>query len=122
MVDAATAARLRTGLEQDRVRLEAEMAELAKNERDSLSDASGENVYRDHMGDQGSATFEREMDLTLEENERDLLDDVRLALARMDADTYGICTRCGAEIPVARLEAVPTADLCITCKAAEESR
>lgn len=122
MLDAKTAAGLRAQLEEEGKRLEALVAEVDKNERDSLSDASGENVYRDHMGDQGSATFEREMDMTLEENERDLLDEVHDALARMDAGTYGTCTKCGCEIPSARLEAVPTADMCITCKESEESR
>ncbi len=79
-------------------------------------------VYRDHMADQGTATFERELDMTFEENERDLLDAVRAALARMDAGTYGTCERCGVEIPAGRLEAVPTASLCITCKESEETR
>ncbi len=103
-------------------RLEADIAALDREERTSQSEASGENAYRDHMADQGTATFEREMDMTFEENDRDALDGVRAALARMDAGTYGVCTRCGAEIPVARLEAVPAASLCIQCKEAEESR
>ena len=67
-------------------------------------------------------TFEREMDMTFEENERLELADVRDALARLDAGTYGTCARCSADIPSARLEAMPTATLCITCKEAEESR
>jgi len=122
MVDQATQARLRAQLEEDLVRLEADIAALDHEERSSQSEASGENAYRDHMADQGSATFEREMDMTFEENDRDALDRVRDAIARMDAGTYGICTRCGAEIPTARLEAVPAASLCIQCKEAEESR
>ena len=74
------------------------------------------------MADQGSATLSREMEMTFEENERELLDEVRAALARMEAGTYGTCARCGVEIPAARLQAVPTASLCILCKEAEESR
>ena len=93
-----------------------------RQDREALSEASGENNYRDHMADQGSATFERELDMTLEENVRDALGEVRAALARIDDGTYGTCERCGAEIPAERLEAVPTASLCITCKEAEESR
>ncbi len=62
------------------------------------------------------------MDMTFEENDRDALDRVRDAIARLDAGTYGVCTRCGAEIPAARLEAVPAASLCIQCKEAEETR
>jgi DnaK suppressor protein len=122
MIDEPTMSQLRARLEEDLSRLEADIAELSKKERDSLSEASGENAYRDHMADQGSATFEREMDMSFEESEREALDDVRAAIARIEAGTYGVCSRCGAEIPHGRLEAMPTASLCITCKEAEESR
>jgi len=122
MLDEKTISALKSRLEEDLARVEADIAELDRHDRESQSEASGENVYRDHMADQGSATFEREMDMTFEENERDLLGDVRNALARIDAGTYGTCDRCRAEIPVARLDAVPTASLCITCKEAEETR
>jgi len=122
MLEDKTVSALKLRLEEELRRLEADVAELDRHERDTQSEASGENVYRDHMADQGSATFERELDMTFEENERDLLADVRAALARIDAATYGKCERCGAEIPSARLEAVPTASLCITCKEAEEIR
>jgi len=122
MLDDKTVSALRLALQEDLTRIEADVAELDRHERESQSEASGENVYRDHMADQGSATFERELDMTFEENERDLLGEVKAALARMDAGTYGTCARCGSEIPAARLEAVPTASLCIKCKEAEESR
>jgi DnaK suppressor protein len=121
-MDAKTLSKLKAVLEDERARLEAEVAEIDSEERDTLSEASGENAYRDHMADQGSATFERELDMTLEENVRELLKDVRGALARIEAGTYGRCERCSAQIPVERMEAVPTASLCITCKSADETR
>lgn len=121
MIDKDARAVLIARLEADLRRLEDDIAEFNANQRDSLSEASGENAYRDHMADQGSATFERELDMTFEENERDTLDQVRAALARVKAGTYGTCSRCGADIPAARLNAMPTATLCITCKEAEES-
>jgi DnaK suppressor protein len=122
MIDKTTRAELVARLEADLARIEADIAELALHARESQSEASGENVYRDHMADQGSATFERELDMTFEENERDLLEDVRAALARVEAGTYGTCSQCSADIPARRLEAMPTATLCITCKEAEETR
>jgi DnaK suppressor protein len=121
-MDAQAIDGLAAELQQRLERLEAEVAELDGQERVLLSEASGENAYRDHMADQGSATFERELDLTLEENLRQQLADTRAALARIDAGRYGVCDRCDAEIPTPRLEAVPTATLCILCKEAEESR
>lgn len=122
MLDDRTRADLVARLEADLARLQADVDELSRSHRDSLSEASGENAYRDHMADQGSATFERELDLTFEENERDALEHVKAALDRVEAGTYGVCTRCGAEIPAGRLEAMPTATMCIKCKEAEEIR
>lgn len=121
-MDASSFAQLRDHLEDERRRLEAELAEIEAAERETLSEASGENNYRDHMADQGSATFERELDMSLEENLRETLGEVRAALQRMDEGTYEICARCGTVIPLERLQAAPTASLCITCKEAEESR
>jgi DnaK suppressor protein len=121
MIDESTRAEIAARLESDLARLKADLTELSRN-RESLSEASGENAYRDHMADQGSATFERDLEMTFEENEREALDEVREALARLAAGTYGTCSRCGADIPAARLQAMPTATLCIQCKAAEESR
>ena len=121
MLDGAKRTQMRAQLLEEASRLGAIIEEIDRLDRESLSEASGENVYRDHMADQGTATFERELDIVFEENERDTLDAVRAAIARVDAGTYGTCLRCGADIPAARLSAVPTATLCITCKEAEES-
>ncbi len=121
-MDAVKLEELRGYLDAERARLEAEVAEIEAADRDSLSEASGENAYRDHMADQGSATFERELDMTFEENLRNHLAEVRAALARIDSGKYGECERCGDAIPLDRMEAVPTASLCISCKSADEHR
>ncbi len=112
---------LKATLEAERERLAKEIAEYERDGRETLSDVSGENNYSDHMADQGSATFARELDKTLEENARESLARVEAALARIEAGEYATCRRCGAEIPVERLRAVPEAELCVTCKAQEES-
>jgi len=121
-MDEQTQARLRAQLDAELERLEAEVADIEREGHEALSEASGENNYRDHMADQGSATFERELDMTLDENVRSALAEVRKALACIDEGTYGTCERCGQAISDSRLEAMPTANLCITCKAAEEAR
>jgi DnaK suppressor protein len=46
------------------------------------------------------------------------LADVDRALAKIEEGTYGVCDRCGAEIPPERLEAIPWAALCVGCAAA----
>ena len=44
------------------------------------------------------------------------------ALAQIDNETYGTCVNCDEEIPLARLQAYPLADLCIRCATAAEAR
>lgn len=119
-MDSTTLNKFRAHLSAALERLEAEVAEHDAEDRELQSEATGENAYRDHMADQGSATFERELDMSLEENLRNALEAVRNAIARLDAGSYGVCERCGCDIPEARLEAVPTATMCISCKEAEE--
>ncbi|MDA3936960.1 MAG: TraR/DksA C4-type zinc finger protein [Actinomycetota bacterium] len=109
-------------LESELERLGNEVAVLEREGHEQLSEASGENNYRDHMADQGTATFSRELDMSLEENLKDSFGAVRAALDRMETGSYGVCESCGASIEIGRLQAMPTATLCITCKEAEESR
>lgn len=113
---------IRATLESEHERLQAEVEQIEREGHEALSDASGENNYRDHMADQGSATFSRELDMTLEENARDALSAVHKAIERIEDGTYGTCERCGKPIAPERLQAMPTATLCISCKSAEESR
>ncbi len=120
MIGKKDLAALKDVLERERARLLAEIEEFERAGQESLSDVSGENNYRDHMADQGSATFARELDMTLEASAREALAQVEAALARIEDGTYGTCKGCGTEIPVERLEAVPSAELCITCKQREE--
>lgn len=122
MTNARSLKALRAMLVAEREQLLAEIEEYEREGRETLSDVSGENNYRDHMADQGSATFARELDMTLEDNARRRLEQIEGALARMDDGSYGVCRRCGAEIPLERLKAVPAADLCVVCKEWEESR
>ncbi|HEX9093878.1 MAG TPA: TraR/DksA C4-type zinc finger protein, partial [Coriobacteriia bacterium] len=103
-------------------RLRVEIADLERDSATNLSDQSGENNYRDHMADQGTATFGKELDMSVEGNARELHSQVERALKRVDDGTYGKCLRCGKAIPIERLEAMPAAELCIACKEWEESR
>lgn len=113
---------LKERLEIERDRLDAEVERIDREGYEILSEASGENNYRDHMADQGSAIFAREMDMSLDENLRSALLAVEGALDRIARGDYGTCERCGKDIPVERLEAIPTASLCVQCKSDEESR
>lgn len=70
------------------------------------------------------ATQEEEFSLELRtrDRERKLIKKINEAQKRIDDDEYGYCETCGIEIGVNRLEARPTAELCIDCKTLEEIR
>jgi DnaK suppressor protein len=69
------------------------------------------------------ATQESDMGLELRtrERERVLISKIEKALHKLDDHEYGYCESCGVEIGIQRLEARPTADLCIDCKTNEEA-
>ena len=81
-----------------------------------LSSAAGDQ----HLADHASEMLDREVDESLEENAEQLVHEIDVAVARIDAGTYGTCARCGQPIPEDRLEAVPYATLCLDCKRIEE--
>ena len=113
----------RASLEREKSELEAQLAELEEPSfSSSQSDVSGEMAFDEEYADSGTATFERERDLSLENNIRDLLEKIGKALVRLDDGTYGICERCGKPIEKARLKALPYANLCIKDKQAESRR
>lgn len=70
------------------------------------------------------ATQEEEFTLELRtrDRERKLIKKIKQSLEDMDKGDYGFCTSCGTEIGVRRLEARPTATLCIDCKTLDEIR
>ena len=68
------------------------------------------------------ATQEEEFSLELRtrDRERKLIKKIDKTLVRVEEDDYGFCDQCGVEIGIRRLEARPTADLCIDCKTLDE--
>jgi DnaK suppressor protein len=85
-----------------------------------LGDAVGD--AGDDQADVGAKTFEREHELALTHNARELLAQNERAIARIDTGTYGTCESCGEPIGKARLQAFPRATLCVSCKQREERR
>ncbi len=86
----------------------------------SQSDLTGEVSFDEEYADSGTFTFERERDLSLSNNVKDLIERVDIALKKIEQGTYGICDICKGPIPEARLKALPYANLCIECKHKEE--
>jgi RNA polymerase-binding protein DksA len=86
-----------------------------------LQQSGGEGAG-DDQADAGSKTFEREQELSIANNRRDLLRQMERAMERLDAGTYGRCESCSQPILKARLQAFPSATLCVRCKQREERR
>ena len=102
----------------DRERLAAELAATESGIADLVRD-SGDGAG-DDVADAGSKTFEREQEMSIADNARNLLLQTDKALALIEAGTYGACESCGGPIGKARLQAFPRATLCLQCKQAEE--
>jgi RNA polymerase-binding protein DksA len=104
--------------ERDRLRSELNLAEVEL--ADLMRDA-GDGAGND-QADVGSTTFERDHEMSLANNAREMLMQTERALARIDDGTYGICESCGQPIGKMRLMAFPRATLCLSCKQREERR
>jgi RNA polymerase-binding protein DksA len=111
---------MRGVLRAERVRLKAEIATAVEDLNELLRD-SGDGSG-DDQADAGSKTFEREHEMSVANNSRDLLEQVEHALKRISDGSYGTCESCGLPIGKMRLEAFPRATLCVDCKQREERR
>jgi len=114
---------LRATLESERDQLQHQLATIEENSfAATQSDLTGEVAFDDETADAGTATFERERDLSIENNVRDLLQKIERALEKMAAGTYGFCERCGKPIEKPRIKALPYVDLCIKDAQAQSRR
>lgn len=102
---------LRALLEQERADLRSQLADLGAGEDgDGLSYDSG-------FADSSQVTAERGETEALVSKLKEALADCEHALEKFESGTYGICENCGKAIAPARLEAMPSARLCIDCSA-----
>jgi RNA polymerase-binding protein DksA len=116
----------KTELNAVRKKLTAEAEELtaeivqAEENFHALITESGEGAG-DDQADAGTKTFEREHEISILSNKKDLLDQTNRALERIEAGTYGACENCGKQIGKLRLqEANPRATMCMPCRERED--
>jgi DnaK suppressor protein len=111
---------VRKDLDEETVRLREELeaaeADIAELIRDN-ADGAG-----DDQADAGNKTFEREHEMSLANNTREMLAQGERAMQRIDDGTYGSCESCGNPIGKERLRFFPRATLCVACKQREERR
>ena len=111
---------MRSQLQKELVRLRQELLE-AETEMEDLIAAAGVGAG-DDQADAGTKTFEREHEMSLVYNARDMVTQTERAVERIDNKTYGKCEECGNFVGKARLQVFPRATLCMACKQKEERR
>jgi DnaK suppressor protein len=116
-------AAVRQRLEGERMRIKQEIYRQTQGDEtvpatDPLLDTGG--VATD-PADDADALADNERTQILVSNARAMIAQITIALERLDAGTYGVCTNCGKGIAPRRLEALPYVTLCIDCQAAAEA-
>ena len=97
------------------------LIEDAEHDLAGLMKDAGDGAGHD-QADMGATSFERDHELTVVNNERDMVAQIDRALGRIHDGTYGVCESCGEPIGKMRLMAFPRATLCMSCKQREERR
>ena len=93
---------------------------LHKENPGSIEDETEDQTQDNHLAETATATLDREIDYTLEENSEHVLSAIDDALKRIEEGTFGVCVNCGKAISEERLAALPWATTCIDCKRLEE--
>ena len=119
--DKEALAKIREQLEAERADLQQQENELEETSFEGTqSDLTGEVGLDEDFADAGTATFDRERDLSIRNNIRDLIAQITRAIRKIDEGTYGRCENCGNPIDAQRIKALPHALLCLDCKRREE--
>ncbi|MBC7632635.1 TraR/DksA C4-type zinc finger protein [Aeromicrobium sp.] len=111
---------VRAELESDLTRLRGEIDQSARELQNLLRD--GVDGAGNDQADVGSKGLERDAEMSLAANQRELLQQTEKALDRLEKGSYGQCEVCSEAIGKMRLMAFPRATLCMTCKQREERR
>ena len=117
-MSAVDTARFEQILREERQRVIDAISYLHEETPGSLEDEAEEIVGNsdNHLGETATATLDREIDYSLEENSEQVLRAIDVALGRIEEGTYGTCETCGQQISEERLEAIPYATQCIDCR------
>ena len=109
-------------LEHFRKMLEAWKAELSQDIDTTLHSMQDEQTDFADPNDRATQESDMALELRNRDRERKLIKKINETIAKIDSGDYGYCESCGVEIGLNRLQARPTATLCIDCKTLEEIR
>ena len=85
------------------------------NQNDALEFAANDDGVKD-VADQSVKDVNQEIEYRLSERASQVIADIDQALLRIDEGSYGVCARCGKEIPERRLDVIPTARYDAECQ------
>jgi DnaK suppressor protein len=102
--------------------LEAWKAELSQDIDGTIHAMQEDATLFADPNDRASQESDMALELRNRDRERKLIKKIDETIAKIDHDEYGYCEACGVEIGLKRLEARPTATLCIDCKTLDEFR
>lgn len=109
-------------LEHFRTILNGWKQELLEEVSRTVHTMQDETANHPDPNDRASQETDMSLELRSRDRERKLIKKIEEAIAKIDTGDYGFCETCGVEIGVQRLEARPTATLCIDCKTLDEIR
>ena len=102
--------------------LEAWRAELSQDIDSTLHSMQDEQTLFADPNDRATQESDMALELRNRDRERKLIKKINETIAKIEGGDYGYCDACGVEIGLDRLQARPTASLCIDCKTLEEIR
>ena len=102
--------------------LEAMKAEINIDVEQTLTEMTSQTGNIPDPNDRATMESDRSFELRIRGRERKLMDKVDEALIRIDDGSYGVCSGCGEDIAIKRLQARPVAKYCIDCKTRQEQR
>jgi DnaK suppressor protein len=109
-------------LDHFRKMLNAWKAELSQDIDTTLHSMQDEQTVFADPNDRATQESDMALELRNRDRERKLIKKINETIAKIDNGDYGYCDACGVEIGLERLQARPTASLCIDCKTLEEIR
>jgi DnaK suppressor protein len=102
--------------------LEALKEELSRDMHRTVHTMQDEATVFADPNDRATQESDMALELRNRDRERKLIKKIEETISKIDKDDYGYCENCGVEIGLRRLEARPTATLCIDCKTLDELR
>lgn len=89
---------------------------MAENQNSQTGESRDVSGHVQHMADVATDSYDKEFNLGLASNEKEVLQKVDLALKKIADKSFGNCIECEKPIPAARLKAIPYAETCLKCQ------